>query len=65
MSISYGSETTETLTTMGKMKDVFMDHQRERLEREEQAFARAEQEYLNSRKAQPAKATTQKPPHKG
>ena len=50
---------------MGKMKDVFMDHQRERLEREEQAFARAEQEYINSRKAQPAKATTQKPPHKG
>ena len=31
-------------------------------ERERMELARREQEYLNSRKAQPAKATTQKPP---
>ena len=47
---------------MGKMKDVFLWYQQEREAKERTRFAIREQDYINSRKAQPAQATTQTPP---
>ena len=48
---------------MGLLKNsYFLDLQEREAERERMELARREQQYINSRKAQPAKATTQKPP---
>lgn len=48
---------------MGLLKNsYFLDLQEREQERERMELARREQDYLNSRKAQPAKATNQKQP---